>query len=428
MKKIISFLCTVISLELLSLPSMNHPIVIEPMDFTNINEKQEKSIDHYTCSEFVLKSLAHGFESRESYEDLQQSRWRIRERLSFLLPSFSFKSALEIPQHNLMEIASSFVGFIFPSHWYKWKESKLLAKAEKQSYKTLLANRISNSQNLFFQIHLFKTKLLIIDHYINQVDKIIDKIITQKKTGIRSVDTEVIGVLFTIKTRLSYQYEDIRRNVSISMSELAFTMGKKMSYSLSLEIRSLTSLMSKESQEPYKTPDRVQIESPEIKAIIYLIEASKKNKKNIYFDFVSPTAKNPLGFGTSSSIRIAKSKIKKLEIQLEKIKLDLQRMWFESATYYNSSIVQYKNIITNRISIDGLTQALMENISNANVDFDLEKVLRFFDYSLSADLRLSEIVHTYWIAEANMDRLYLDKFPYTIIENFIPNQNLKDYK
>ena len=39
---------------------------------------------------------------------------------------------------NFIEVASSFVGFMFPSRWYSLKEKSSLSQAEKESFRTFL--------------------------------------------------------------------------------------------------------------------------------------------------------------------------------------------------------------------------------------------------------------------------------------------------
>ena len=307
----------------------------------------------------------------------------------------------------MIEVASSLVGFVFPSHWYQWKESKYLAQAEKESYKTFLANRLNEIQNIYHNIHLIIVQDHILSHYHSKIKKIIKKVIYQKETLNRELDPEQLGILYTIRAQLSQRKKKVQFELKRLYPHIAYAIAYDRDWTkIALKKIPFTEEGLDETLcVSEKIMNEISEKSTELKTINYLKVAARYAKKSYYVDFITPRGQGSFGVGYKKRIKIATSKIHLLDIQSEKAQANLKLSLHNAIYKSNEAVRLYRNSIKMQVAMEGPMQSLIDNILNLEEVFDIEKALRFFDFSLEADTATNLNWHLRLIAQNHLDRL-----------------------
>jgi hypothetical protein len=110
------------------------------------------------------------FESQEGLLDLFQARQNVKVRTGQLLPSFNLRISSPI---DIFDYIPNLLGFLFPSNWFRLKESKLHAKAQEYSYISLVANQKSVGKGLYLATHQELVNLKALNSHLLFTDKLL---------------------------------------------------------------------------------------------------------------------------------------------------------------------------------------------------------------------------------------------------------------
>ena len=105
----------------------------------------------------IVQAKKNSFASRKKVEDLYQARKNIKVKVGSLLPGINTSLGIDLTfgiiNGEFINIIPSFLGFLVPDNWFRWKESKLFYMSEKYSFITLLANQVNTVENIFYTIN-----------------------------------------------------------------------------------------------------------------------------------------------------------------------------------------------------------------------------------------------------------------------------------
>ncbi|MBC61398.1 MAG: hypothetical protein CMP11_02995 [Zetaproteobacteria bacterium] len=401
-------------------PLFSGTLNLRTFPFENFDLEEESFSKKISLPEMTAFAILNGYETREKGEDLLQKKYMIDQSFGRILPHIGLSTVVAFSLGNFIEVASSFVGFMFPSRWYSWKEKSSLSQAEKESFRTFLANRINEIETIYYNIHLFTLQVKMINFYKNQIINIISTIEGQIEKKGRKITDEEIGLLYTIKAQLSYRSRYIQSELQKVYSNLFFLLGLNGNLKgFCIEMISLKKI--DEEVKEAKDPDfnEVYRKSREIKNLDALKQASKFSLKQEIYSYFQPQMQNPIGWGYFPSIKISRSRIKQIEVYYQKTLADLKRSTEIVIIKKNQAVEQYKIGLRQKTAMDGPTRALERNILNIKEQFDIEKAIRFFDFGLEGDSIITANIHLFWQAKSHMNRLLWQGKNYDGIEEVV---------
>src|SRR6056300_1346145 len=112
---------------LLSFLLINTAFALPELDSLEVstNSCSENCIE---LSEVINRVKTHNLETLESALSLYKARENVTLKVGNLIPQLKLQIITE--PWGLLETVPHLLGFLFPSNWFSWKESKLFAKAQ----------------------------------------------------------------------------------------------------------------------------------------------------------------------------------------------------------------------------------------------------------------------------------------------------------
>lgn len=283
---------------------------------------------------------AQNFSVLSNAERVYQAKDSIRIARGNLLPKLNLwriVGAVFDPK-GLFGLVEDIVPFLVPANWWRAKQAKLFAEAQREAYTALWANEVMTAKALFIHAELDQILLVLIERKIEELREL--------KTIARS--REVLGgtpelLSKQIALQISSLQEDVRSLrylVREELNSLGFALGLSANTVLILKPITMNGpdVFKSPSKEAFTT--RVLTASPELRQFDSLIVAAKHARKEARFTFLgvstlsrgtmggvfdSLPVSDGLGFGTAASVRVTKREKSILEIQRHAIEESLRR-------------------------------------------------------------------------------------------------------
>lgn len=372
-----------------------------------------------SLKEAIDLSKTNSFENRVDAIRVYQARQFIKVRVGQLLPSFNLRIGYPL---EWFDFVPNLVGFLFPSNWFRLKESKLHAKASEQSYFTLVSNQVNSTESLFYNIH---RELVNFQVYKNHWDYL------QKLTTLM-IERELQGELAPeeVERAKIYLGEVSINKISLenSFSELYASLG----YAIDLpndwdgyQIKKL-GLPDLSEIEPIDFDsfiDQILKNSYELKALGFLKKAAKYSKRARAFEFLTPDSDtdSAFGFGYISNINIGKADEEIVKIQTEMMNANLKEALYKTVANYNTSLQIYDEANKALDSIGYVLESYMEDFSiNSRIEF--EELRDLLQDNIHFQWTRNYAVHGYLLAKANLERLLLSSEFYKDLDTLIPSK------
>ena len=358
-----------------------------------------------TLKKALDSSIYGNYENRIKAESVYQAHHNIKVAISRLLPSLNFSTIMAVSNGSTSEITASSLGFLFPSNWFRWKESKLFHKAEQSSYATLLGNIVNITESLYYKVHMLKNTSEIITKYIIRTEKIL-KEVEERFPGGRPHETG----LYETRNFL-YKLRQDRNKILTTLKnlgfELLYTLGTKPKKWTSVEIENLE-LPNPLSKKPWKTKDflaEAYKNSQEIKTQHYLLKASKYSTFTRYFNFALPSSDTDsnLGFGYISQVKIGKSIERQRKIELQRAKAIVRLQVEKTVQNFNLAANGFATSIKIKENGEALIDHLYKKFKNENIFND--NYVDGLAFALRGELRMMQAKHTILVIEAQRRRL-----------------------
>ena len=403
-----------------------------PFDYSMYNDQKKYDCRFkrcYTLEEIVEKLKRDNYDIRDKLQGLIQVRHNIKVKRARLIPSFNLSLGVSAGLMDFIAVPS-LLGFLFPSNWFNWKESKLFYLAQRESYKTLLANQISTGIELYFILHQEFVDTEIYSHYYSLIKNIESFFEEEIKKGNKKITSYHLRRLRSFKSSAKIKAilleNEFKDTFPLLANLMAMPIDERWDQS-SIILKKLPTLSKFKKEDPNAFYHEVINLSPEVKAIEYLLLATKYTKKSRIFSFLTPSASNDesLGAGYISQIKIVKSRKKQLEIKKEKTASLLKVSIHSLILNHNAAIDTYKEASIGRKNTKKLLKGIFKRYKNTN-KIDIEQVIEVLSSALEFDLARSFSQHYFFANKSNMDRYLFEGNFFSSLDVMIPSQGKLD--
>ena len=308
----------------------------------NIDQKTEYDLDT-----LVKMLMDQNFLIRLNAEKVFQAKQQVNLEVGKLLPSLSFATGQAAMNNDLFTLASQMIGFIFPSNWFRFEESKLFFQAEQWGHKALQANQINGLLALSYQINYLRALYEMLDQYRLSLKDLLDQAEERLRQGEDRLDQKL--KIENIYLMLVSDQHLLEASIQKSYYQLAFVIDLEEEKWNDFGIAKLPfpKLDDLVKIKPSELEPIVLEKSPEMMQFLYLQAATKYSLRARMFDFLSPFGgqETALGFGYLSQIKIGRSQAREVTIKLEELRANLKLAIYRLAQDHNTALDYYKNIL-----------------------------------------------------------------------------------
>lgn len=339
-----------------------------------------------TIKDMIGRSLELSYESRQAVEQLFQMRAFSKQKIGVMLPhlytGITYTDLIAFtPLPAVLDIASSFVGFLFPNRWFDWKASRVLVEAEIESIKSLYGDRALIILTNYYSVQQQIWQIRVHTHYVEALKQLLKVMHYQNDNGLRRIGLEDFALFENIRGRQMYNLAFIN-NLTMTYPVLAYSMGMELNKvwtNFNVEPHAIVSTKNVPIGVPevYYVP--AEKNSTELANVRELIKAAKLNKKSNYFDIFDPASGNDLGFGYGQRIKVAEANVKILEIQEEKTLGQIRVNVNNYLNNYNDAIVALQTLEEVLPKIEDMRIAAEKLINDTTIPFDSLRVARYFE-------------------------------------------------
>lgn len=341
---------------------------VEAMSFAN------RSIAPRTLSlEEVASIVSHqNYLVRENALRVYQSKEAIKVARGNLLPKLNFWRWIAVPFDSkaYLGLVEDIAPFLIPSNWSRVKQSSRFYEAQKDAFKAVLANELMSAKTLFIHIKLDEELLAHIRSAYSEVAKIADHARLRE-----TLSDAPQGTAKELQVRLLSLKEDQRALEALIAEEkgsLSYMLGFKDNPDLALAKIKLPDFSKLKSLKAEDYESLALDRSPELSQYEKIIEAARSVRREAKFTlfglsslsrgvaggaFDSLPIQNGLGFGTTASVRVAKSQVDILGVQKEGVTETLKRQVRLIVNTYNLDAENYSNLKRRK----ELTQEILDN-------------------------------------------------------------------
>ncbi len=383
-----------------------------------------------SMNEIVSRSKKNSYGSRKQVEILFRSRQSIKLKISRLLPSLKI-SLIGSGMIQDYTVLPSLVGFLFPTNWFRWKESKIFYLAERESFISLLANQVIESQELYYYLHQEMLDAEIYKHHYEQMGTLIDYLKENLPPG-EETDFKISRIQ-ALESQSKIKSMVLNNDFKDTLPLLAHVIALDVEDDWdNNSIESIPLPKLEDIDEMDFRPYYVDIieKSHEVKALKYLQVASKYSRKSRMFEFLSPLGDtdSSLGYGYLSSLKIEKSNLKTLQIKEEETSSLLKVNIHAQVLNHNASKLAYLETLKGRQAAQTQLSTVLKNLKN-NKDLDIDKLTEALYLAINFDLQKNQAQHYYLVSLAKIKRLLWMGDDYKNLEQEVPqNQKNKWYK
>ena len=316
-------------------------------------ETRKVTIDE--VADFVKKQ---NFEILTNAQRVYQAKETINFNKKNLLPRLNLWKIIATPfdWRSSIGIVGDIAPFLVPNNWLRVKQSEILYFAKKEQYRALWANEVMSAKLLYLNVLRDMDFYRIYEEQYLELRNLVEIVKTLQMAG--EVPVQVLNFL---KIRELQFTEDLR-----ILSNMIFEEQKALNYMMGfpqeddLDMKKVV-LPIISDLEPIRFETfifRALNSSPEINQYVYMKNALKYVKKEVWFSFLGASSasrginggifdnipiQDGLGFGAGPSIRIAKSEGKVLEIRKDATSEVIKKSLFNLVKNYNSYIENIDN-------------------------------------------------------------------------------------
>lgn len=398
----------------------------QELDTSILYPAQQKECEFKEC--FNLKDVMDkagkvSFETQEGLLDLYQTRQTVKVRTGQLLPSFNLRIANPI---EIFEYIPNLVGFLFPSNWFRQKESKLHAHAQLHSFASLVANQRSMAAGMYFNAHqetAFRNVLNSHKQFTSALISLMTDRYDQGEIALEDLE-EVKAFQNKLSTELVLQKNYIRE----LNSEITYLIAKEEQFQEAGPANQpLPNLQDVEVVAPETFVAEAIKASPELKSLDYLIEAARFSRKARAYDFLTPDSgtENAFGFGYFANLRIGQAEVEKLRIKKKAYSSNIKKSLLKITSQMNSSIEIYELALATRESLKYILASMMDDFS-INSKIDINRFLMLIEENVANQQTILLAQHNYVQAKIQLDRLLFVTEEYKNIYADIPKPATSD--
>lgn len=395
----------------------------------NVAEASENTqTASYTVQQLIDNAKRKNYSIRANAEKVYRARQQIRVAMGRLLPSLNFGTIMAGVQMDYFDLVPSLLGFLFPSNWFRWKESKLYFQAERRNYAIMIANEINAVESLAYRVHSIKVLEQIYVFYLEKVNGIVEVAQKRKAAG---EDTADISLKFeNIALKMSHDIAVLRNEIRKQSSNLANAIALDLTNnwdSFDIAPIALPDLSDKHPLDSEAYLSEVFRKSLEIKAFAFLRKAAKYSRYNRSFQFLSPNgdADGSFGFGYFAFVNIGKSKEREIEVKQEELNSNLKTATRKAISDYNLSLKLFKRSIAGFQNAEGWYDVLDAKFKEGG-EYVPSEYVDAFESLLAFKSRIVQAQHFFLISKAQIERLRWNRSHYRGLLKFSPNEKAEE--
>ena len=373
--------------------------------------------DCYDLKTVTEKVEKVSFDSQEGLLDLFEARQSIKIRTGQLLPSFSLRISSPL---DMFDYIPNLVGFIFPSNWFRLKESKLHAKAQEHSYISLVANQKSMGKGLYLSTHKELINLKTLEGHILFTEQLLELMNKRFEQG--EVAYEDLSELKAFYSLMRADQVGLASFLEQSSAELAYLLADVSNERTVGPVEIFLPDLRDEQKIRAKDYSEIILQaSPELKALLYLSAAAKYSKRARAYEFLTPDSgtENAFGFGYLANIRIGLSEIEKLNIKKRAYETNLKKTLNVLVTQINTAIEIHQHISSVEESLKYILDSLLSDF-DVSSKLDINRYISVLRENLENQQMKYNARHSYLMAKTQLERLLLNGPEYSDIASLIP--------
>lgn len=392
----------------------------QDLDVSILYPLPQKTCEFNECfniRDVVEKAGTLSFETQEGLLDIFQARQTVKVRTGQLLPSFNLRIANPV---EIFEFIPNLVGFLFPSNWYRQKESKLHTYAQLHSFASLIANQRSMAGGLYFSSHQEVSFRRVLDTHRQFTSTLISLMMDRYDQG--EVALEDLEEVKAFQNKLSTELVLQKNYIRELNTEIRYLMADENQFQEIGPLNvTLPDLRTERSIDPEVFVEDALKASPELKSIDYLIEAARFSRKARIYDFLTPDSgtENAFGFGYFANLRIGQAEVEKLRIKRKAFSLNIRKSLSKIGSQINSSIEVYELAMATQESLKYILGSLMDDF-RINSQIDINRFLMLVEDNIANQQTIIMAQHNYVQAKLQLDRLLLEAEEFKDIYPTIP--------
>jgi outer membrane protein TolC len=368
---------------------------------------------HTLNLEGVAKKVKEtNFTVLENAQRVYQAKETITYSKRNLLPRLNFWNILKLPFDwtSALDIVQDIAPFLVPNNWFRLSQNKLFFLAQKEQYRALWANEVMTSKLLYINTLRDEDFLSALELQKDQVQELLK--IVEARAVMGNVPPQVLKFLQIRKLELEEDLRSLDTLVFEERKALNYMMGYQQEDSVTLTKINLP-IVSDLNHISFDTfIFRALDNAPEINQYNYIKSAVKYISKEAYFSFLgsSTTARSAgggvfnnipiqdgLGFGMGSTIRIAKSEGRILDMNIKATKEVIKKNLYNLVYNFNSFVENIDNQNERyKLATDNYEIIKTQLVLGMNVDplEMLTSIENLFDASISLTNYKYEVVTT----------------------------------
>lgn len=355
-------------------------------------------------------------------ERVYQAKDSIRVARGNLLPKLNVwrvAGAVFDPK-GLYGMVEDIVPFLVPANWWRVKEAKLFAEAQREAYTALWANEVMTAKALFIHAELDRNLLILIERKIGELEKL--KTIAHTREVLGGAPEQVSKQIAIQILSLKDDVRSLKYLVQEELNALGFSLGLPSETELVLKPLNFEALGTVKIPAKAGFEARAVTASPEVRQFESLILAAKHVRKEVRFAFLGVSTlsrgvmggvfdslpiSDGLGFGTAASVRVTKREKAILELQRKGIEESLKR----TSTMTLGSLALDREGLANAAERRELAHSLKRDLESRlrlGDEIDAASLLGAIQGTVEADISDLTIRHRILVTLDRVDRLVFE--------------------
>ena len=409
--------------------AQEYDILRQKVEIQSLNDKNVER-NGYSLKRLINIAKKRNYQIRANAEKVYRARQNIKLAISALLPSLNMSTILSpfefglggVAVESFTDIAASSLGFLFPSNWFRWKESKLYHEAERYGYGVLIANQINAMESQYYYVHLLQSMNREYVNYISLLNSVVEKVKLRVESGEALFDG--LARLENLLTIVKQDHLLIFKTMKEAQYSLSFGAGLGYQEWSGFEVESIDlpdlKLIDSEESETYES--RVIEKSLELKQLDYMILGTQYAQKTRAFDFLTPGSNTSaaLGFGYPAYLKIGKSNSRELEVKREEMVANLQLTLKKAVVSYNNTIPFFRESMQGYSNSKVLVNFIVRKFEEGGV-FEGAELVEAIGSELQFMINSLEAQHRYLISLAQIKRVSYSGSYYKKIMSMVPD-------
>lgn len=385
----------------------------------NCQAQQCISLDY--ASDFVVTDA-----NDNSLGRLYEARANVMSQISNLVPHITFSVGVKSGVSG--DIFGGLFGFLAPSNWYSFKESRLFYLAEKYGFLGALSNALTSVEILYYNIHRLHNDDLIYKAYIEKTADLINEFRENP-----AIDKNSILRLEQLLAVLTIEQKKIADIINSVVADFGMALSIEDGWgNFDIEALTLPELLGFAHLDVDTFKEKVIENSNSIKSIKYLRIASRFSKRAAYWAFLSPEQVGEFGIDLSlsylASIKVAKSTEEMLLLEEDGAKQESIMVLRKAIATHNSAIDLYSSAQSFKNKNIELFEGVLADYHNQNV-LDVSALNDAITTGIKLETTKNFAQHLYLISRSALDYLQNDADKYKKLESFVPkNKRLNRFE